>query len=114
MKQKTLKVKGMKVPRFFIWILGFIHSRILKTAVINPETGYICSSYVTDKCKLFNELSSRRVKQLENELKAVRTEAFVIIAEEAKIRKLLKEDVIGKFPSSINEKKKGSSLRISS
>lgn len=105
MKQKTLKIRGMGLPRFFIWILGLIHGHILKTAAVDPETGYICSAYVTGKCKLFNEQSSNRVKKLENELKAVRAEAFDLMAEEAKLRKRLEEDIVAKPPSSVNEKR---------
>lgn len=105
MKQKTLKIRGMGLPRLFIWILGFIHGRILKTAAVDPETGYICSAYVTSKCKLFNEQSLNRIRKLENELKAVRAEAFDLMAEEAQLRKRLEEDIIDKPPSSINEKR---------
>lgn len=105
MKQKTLKIRGMGLPRFFIWILGFIHGRILKTAAVDTETGYICSAYVTSKCKLFNEQSLNRIRKLENELKAVRAEAFDLMAEEAQLRKRLEEDIIDKPPSSINEKR---------
>lgn len=105
MKRKTLKIKGMRVPRIFIWILGFFQGRIIKTATVDEETGYICSSYVTSKCKLFNELSSNRVKQLEQETKAVRAEAFDLMAQDARIRKNLDEDTVGGSPSTINEKR---------
>ena len=105
MKQKTSKIKGMSVPSIIIWTQGLVQGRILKTAAVDPETGYICSSYVTGKCKLFNEFSSNRVKQLEQELKAVRVEAFDLMAQEAQIRKKLEEDVVSDVPSSINEKR---------
>lgn len=105
MKQRMLKIRGMGVPRIFIWTLGVIHSHVLKTASVDNETGYICSSYVAGKCKLFNELSSKRVRQLENELKAVRAEAFDLMAEEVQIQKRLEEDVVNAAPSSVNEKR---------
>ena len=105
MKQKTLKISGMGVPRIFIWLLGFMHGRILKTAILDEETGYICSSYVATKCKLFEEFAYNRVKQLEQELKAVRVEAFDIIGKESQIQKKLAEDIMEKEPSSINEKR---------
>ena len=105
MKQKTLKIKGMGVPRLIIWAQGFFHGRIIKTAGIDEETGYICSGYVTGKSKLFNELSSNRVKQLELELKAVRAEAFDLMAQDAQIRKNLEKDTAGDSPSTINEKR---------
>lgn len=103
MKANTLKIKGTSVPTILIWGLGFFHGRIIKTAAVNKETGYICSSYITSKCKRFNEYSSNRVKQLEQELKAVRTEAFDLMAQEVQISKLLEEDVANNKPSTINE-----------
>lgn len=108
MKQKTLKIKGMCVPRICTWIQGFFHGRIIKTAGIDAETGYICSGYVTGKCKLFNELSAIRVKQLEHELKAVRAEAFDLMAQDSQIRKNLNEDTPNDSPVSINDKRDAS------
>lgn len=105
MKKKTLKIKGMFAPRIFIWMLGLLHGHIFKTAALDPETGYICSSYVTGKCKLFEELSSDRVRQLEYELKAVRAEAADLMIKEAQIRKSLEEDTIETIPVSIDEKR---------
>lgn len=105
MKQKALKIKGMSVPRIFIWFRGFFDGRILKTAGIDEETGYIYSSYITGKDKLFKGLSSNRVKQLEQELKAVRAEAFDLMVEDAQIRKKLDEDVVDDSPTSIDEKR---------
>ena len=104
-KQKTLKIKGMSVPRSFIWIHGFVQGKIFKTADIDEETNWICSGYVTGKCKLFNELSSNRVKQLEQELKAVRAEAFDLMAQEVQIRRKLNEDTVKTTPSTINERR---------
>ena len=105
MKKKILKMKGIGVPRIFIWILGLLHGRIFKTAALDSETGYICSSYITGKCKLFHGLSASRVKLLEQELKAVRSEAFQLMTQEAQIRKSLDKDVVGDAPDSINEKR---------
>lgn len=105
MKQKTLKIKGMSIPRIFTWLQGFFHGRIIKTAGIDEETGQVCSGYVAGKCKLFNELASLRVKQLEHELKAVRIEAFDLMAQEAQIRKNLEEDIANDTPLTINEKR---------
>lgn len=104
MKQKTSKIKGMSVPSIFIWTHGFFQGHVTKTAAINQETGYISSSYITGKCKLFNEFSANRTKQLEQETKAVRVEAFELMAEEAWIRKNL-EKKVNNTPSSISEKR---------
>ena len=64
MSRKTLKIKGTGVPRICTWILGFVHGRILKTAVLDSETGYICSCYLINKWKLFEQYSFERVKKL--------------------------------------------------
>lgn len=77
-----IRIKGAWIPSIFIWMLGFLHGKILKTAALDPE-GRIASSYVTGKLKLFRELSAQRVEQLEQNLKAVRIEASGLMAEEA-------------------------------
>ena len=46
---KKLKLKGLGVPRIFIWILGFSHGCIFRTAVVDPETGTITSGYIAEK-----------------------------------------------------------------
>lgn len=75
-ERENIKIKGMRVPGLFIWLHGFFQGRITKTATVDEETGWISSSYVTSKHKLFNELSAKRVKKLEQELKAVRHGEF--------------------------------------
>ena len=90
MKQKTLKIKGMGGPRCLIFLHGFFSGRF-KVAALNSETGCINSGYITEMCNLYDSLSHNRVKILENETKAVRCEAFDIMAEEAQIRMSLEE-----------------------
>lgn len=82
MNKNNLKIKGAWIPSFFIWILGLIHGKILKTAALDSD-GQITSSYVTGKLKLFRELAAQRMRDLEQELKAVRVEASRLMAEEA-------------------------------
>ena len=85
MKHTTLNIPGMRVPRLIVFIHGFTSGRC-KVAGLDPETGCICSGYITEKIKLYNSLSHNRVKMLEDETKGVRSEAFYIMAEEAQIR----------------------------
>lgn len=76
---------------------GFMVSsqgRITKTATVDEETGWISSSYITSKRKLFDELSAKRVKKLEQELKAVRMESFNLMLKESELRKKLKKDFV--------------------
>ncbi len=37
MREKTLKIKGMRVPGLFIWLHGFFQGRITKTATVDEE-----------------------------------------------------------------------------
>lgn len=90
MKQNTLNIPGMRVPRPFVFFHGFASGRC-KVAGLDPETGYICSGYITEKINLYDSLSHNRVKMLEDETKGVRSEAFDIMAEEAQIRQLQDE-----------------------
>ena len=94
MREKTLKIKGMCVPGLFIWLHGFFQGRITKTATVDEETGWISSSYITSKRKLFNELSAKRVKKLEQELKAVRVESFNLMLKESELRKKLEKNFV--------------------
>lgn len=92
--RKKLKLKGLYVPRIFIWILGFIHGCISRTAVVDQESGLISSGYITEKIRLFNKLSSDYVKTMEDELKALRNEAAGLLADEAILRKEAEEIAI--------------------
>jgi len=71
----TPTIKGLKVPRIFLFTMGILHGRIMKSAGLDPDTGYIRSSYITGKLEALNDLCARQVKQMENELKAVWAEA---------------------------------------
>ena len=83
---RKLRLKGLRVPRIFIWMLGFSHGCIFRTAMVDPENGQISSGYITEKRRLFNELSSQHVKIMEEELKELRKEAAGIMADEAFLR----------------------------
>ncbi len=84
---RKLKLKGLGVPRFIIWLLGFSHGCIFRTAMVDPETGLISSGYITEKCRLFNKLSSECVGVMENDLKAIRADAAKLLSDEASLRK---------------------------
>ena len=83
---KKLRLKGLRVPRIFIWMLGFSHGCIFRTAMVDPENGLISSGYITEKRRLFNELSAQHVKIMEEELRELRKEAAGIMADEAFLR----------------------------
>ena len=102
---KKLKLRGLGVPRIFIWMLGFSHGCIFGTAVVDSDTGYISSGYITEKCRLFNKLSSEYVALMENELKAIRSEASGLMADEASLRKQMDEISTPEFIKTISEKR---------
>lgn len=83
---RKLRLKGLRVPRIFIWMLGFSHGCIFRTAMVDPKNGQISSGYITEKRRLFNELSSQHVKIMEEELRELRKEAAGIMADEAFLR----------------------------
>jgi hypothetical protein len=105
MRRKELKLKGLRVPRIFIWILGVIHGKLLKTATIDPNTNYVSSSYITGKIKLFSELTAKYINRLEYELKAVRTEASELMVEEAILSKEIEELPELEVPITIQQKR---------
>lgn len=105
MSRKTLKIKGMGSPRICIWILGFVHGHFLKTATVDADTGRIYSCYLLNKKKLFTEFSFNRVKLLELELKAVRSEAAFLMAKETRICRNLEMDAVETSHGLINEKR---------
>lgn len=100
MKAKNPKVKGLRVPRFLLFLLGFFHGKLLKTAAIDPASETISSSYITGKKKAFGEYCAQMVRNLENELKSVRGEAASLFTEEALIRRQL-EDIPTEVSSDI-------------
>ena len=102
---KKLRIKGLGVPRVFIWMLGFSHGCIFRTAVVDSETGYISSAYITEKCRLFNKLSSEYVALMEYELKGIRSEASELMAQEAALRKRVNEIKVPESKDTIAEKR---------
>lgn len=90
MKKNRMYVPGMRVPRPIVFLHGFVSGRC-KAVGLDPETGLICSGYITEKLNLYDSLSHDRVKQLEDETKDVRSEAFGIMVEEVQIRQSLDE-----------------------
>lgn len=79
-KVKTLKLKGLRTPRPFIFIHGFTDGRT-KTAALDPQDGHLNSAYIHGHIYLFHELCKKRVIQLEKELSGIRAEAQTLIKE---------------------------------
>lgn len=80
MKKKTLKLKGLKTPKLFLFIHGFTNGR-MKTAAVDSESGNLNSAYIHGKVYLFDKLCHDRVIQLDCGLSEIRTEAQTLILE---------------------------------
>lgn len=80
MKKKTLKLKGLKTPKLFLFIHGFTNGR-MKTAAVDSESGNLNSAYIHGKVYLFDKLCHDRVIQLDCGLSELRTEAQTLILE---------------------------------
>lgn len=80
MKKKTLKLKGLKSPKLFLFIHGFINGR-MKTAAVDSESGNLNSAYIHGKVYQFDKLCHDRAIQLDRELSEVRTEAETLVLE---------------------------------
>lgn len=68
-KTKTvLPMKGLRTPRIFLWILGFIHGKVIHTGGLDPETGAITSGYITGQVKRFRNVCVTRCERAEEKL----------------------------------------------
>lgn len=106
MNNKKLKLKGLRVPGLLLWILGFIHSHILRTVLVDEESGKVSSGYIEGKLRLFKELTARSVKQLEEELHELRLEASKLMAEDSFLRERTKKIDIIQEPRTVNDYRK--------
>ena len=80
MKKKSLYLKGLRTPRFLIFLRGFVDGRS-KTAAVDSESKFLCSGYLEEKLFLFSELCDRRVIALEDGLSPDRSEASSLLME---------------------------------
>lgn len=80
MKKKVLKLKGLKTPKWCLFIHGFTNGR-MKTVAVDSENGNLNSAYIHGKIYQFNKLCHERVCQLDCDLSERRTEAETLILE---------------------------------
>lgn len=78
--QNTLAVKGLRIPRLFIWLLGFFHGRCLRTAKID-ENGVISSGYITGQLQRYKSACINRRHKADIALTGVWLEADRLILE---------------------------------
>lgn len=84
---KKNKIKGLNTPNWIVGIWGFCDARIRKIAGVDPNSGLLVSGYITGKSSQFHAYEAQKVDNLENEVKAVRTEAGELVTEYAQLRR---------------------------
>lgn len=80
MKKKVLKLKGLKMPKLFLFIYGFTNGR-MRTASVDSESGNLNSSYIHGKIYQFGELCHDCVAKLDRESSELRSDAESLIWE---------------------------------
>lgn len=84
---KKTKIKGLNTPNVIVGFRGFWDARISKTAVVDPDSGLLVSGYITEKLSRLHAYEAEKVDDLENEVKAVRTEASDLVTEYSQIQR---------------------------
>lgn len=79
-----LPVKGIRIPRIFLWGRGFIHGKIIHSGGLNPETGTISSGYITGQIKRFNSACIVRCESTAEKLKKEWADADQLLIELSK------------------------------
>lgn len=81
MHKNSNKLKGIHTPNAVLFCKGLFDARLLKTAALDPDTGCIGSSYLTEGVKRFHSYSADQLKLLTNDVKSVRAEASDLVTE---------------------------------
>lgn len=72
--KKFLQINGLKTPRLFLWILGFIHG-LFHTGDFDPQTEMITSGYITGQVRRYQAACAIRLAMAEAKLQELWTEA---------------------------------------
>lgn len=81
MKQNAIKIRGTKVPRFFVYLRGVFDGRITKKAGISQESGCLESAYTSRMTFLYNEACRNCAMNLEKDISSFRLEAATLLSE---------------------------------
>ncbi len=87
----VLPVKGVRTPRFFIWLRGFWHGKVIHTGGLDPETKTIASGYVTGLIKRFRNACVARREKAEEKLIGVWSKADELLIDYASVTVALAE-----------------------
>lgn len=81
MNQKTLHISGLRTPRLFVILRGFLDGKVTKKACINPRSGLLESAFISRKIFLYNEACRNCAINLEKEINSARLEAATLLTE---------------------------------
>lgn len=111
MKNKKIRMKGLKTPSSVVFMHGFLNGRF-KSAGIDLDSGLLNSAYVNGMMDLFYKYCQERVDKLETEISAICTEAETLFIELKAIPDNMsnrtseernKEKIPDKLPTTIQE-----------
>ena len=81
MNNTTLRMKWIRVPRIFFWLLGFLHGRILHAAALDPDSETVTSGFLIHLIKLFSSACILRADRSRETLKKLWPDAESAITE---------------------------------
>lgn len=111
MKNKKIRMKGLKTPSPVVFMHGFFNGRF-KSAGIDLDSGLLNSAYVNGMMDLFYKYCQERVDKLETDISAICTEAETLFLELKAIPENMSdrmseeknmEKIPDKLPSTIQE-----------
>ena len=77
---KSMHVRGLKKPRFLLWLLGFLH-KLLHTGGIDSKTNKVRSSYITGQSERFRSACASCRGEIEQKLKGKWDEADKLLID---------------------------------
>ena len=79
MKRSAIRLKGDKTPRTILYLKGFLHGKIYKTAALDTDTNRLRSAYLAEKLSLLDARCHLAVQAMEEDLHDQWTEAAELI-----------------------------------
>lgn len=109
--KKKVTMKGIKIPRMCIWILGYFHA---KRGVISQENGQVSSPYIERKQKDFASYCARMYKVTARILRELRIQRCQVQDKMMGLEEMIAElqgQLWKEVPESIGEKRQDAAFR---